>query len=125
ASREADNYANPIASREFILDHLETRAKPATHEELCEELDIRDEDSIEALRRRLIAMSRDGQLHSNRRGLFGLVSKMDLLKGRVQGNKDGFGFLIPEDGSDDLFLSPHQMSKVFDGDTVLVRVGSR
>lgn len=121
AAREAGKYANPIPSREFILDHLEKRAQPATHEELCTELLLFDADSVEALRRRLIAMSRDGQIIGNRKGLFGLVKKMDLIKGRVQGHKDGFGFLIPEEGGDDLFLSPHQMRKVFDGDTVLGR----
>lgn len=122
AKREANKYENPIPSREFILEHLEQRARPATHEELCIELQLTDDDSQEALRRRLIAMSRDGQLISNRRGMFGLVKKMDLVKGRIQGNRDGFGFLIPEDGSGDLFLSPHQMQKAFDGDIVLCRV---
>lgn len=121
AAREANKYANPIPSREFILAQLEKRAQPATHEELCNELLLFDADSVEALRRRLIAMSRDGQIISNRKGLFGLVKKMALIKGRVQGHKDGFGFLIPEEGGDDYFLSPHQMRKVFDGDIVLGR----
>ena len=122
ARREAEKYENPIPSREFILDHLEKRGKPATHDELCDELQLAGEESQEALRRRLIAMSRDGQLISNRRGLFGLVDKMDLVRGRVQGNKDGFGFLIPDDGGEDLFLSPNQMRKVFDGDRAIARV---
>lgn len=122
AQREADKYQNPIPSREFILEHLEKRGEPVTHRELCAELILFEEESQEALRRRLIAMTRDGQLIGNRRGAFGLVAKMDLVKGKIQGNKDGYGFVIPEDGSDDLFLSPKQMLKVFDGDSVLARV---
>jgi ribonuclease R len=35
------------------------------------------------------------------------------------GHRDGFGFLIPDDGSDDLFMSPAQMRLVFDGDRAL------
>lgn len=120
-SREAQKYENPIPSREYILEVLEQSPGPMTHEALCEVLDLRDEDSIEALRRRLIAMSRDGQLISNRKSGFGLINKMDLIRGRVQGHKDGYGFVIPFEGGDDFYLSFRQMRKVFDGDEVLVR----
>jgi ribonuclease R len=122
ADREAARYAYPIPSREFILDHLEKRGQPATHLELCQELLLFTAEAQEALQRRLGAMTRDGQLISNRRGVFGLVNKMNLLKGRISGHKDGFGFMMPEDGSPDLFLSPKQMRQVFDGDIVLAKV---
>jgi ribonuclease R len=122
AAREASRYENPIPSREFIIAHLEQRGEPASHIDLCKELLLFDADAQQALEKRLEAMTRDGQLMSNRRGVYGLVNKMDLVKGRVVGNKDGFGFVIPEDKSDDLYLAPRQMQKVFDGDTVLARV---
>jgi len=122
AEREAENYANPIPSREFILKLLEQLGKPIRHEALLQELKLEGADQAEALRRRMIAMSRDGQIISNRRGAYGLATHMDLLKGRVQGNKDGFGFFIPEDGSDDLFLGAREMEKLFDGDQVLARL---
>jgi ribonuclease R len=96
-----------------------------THEALCEQLRLTDEDSIEALRRRLIAMARDGQIHSNRRQGYGALDRLDLIRGRVQGHRDGFGFVIPADGSDDLYLAFRQMQKVFDGDEVLVRVSGK
>jgi ribonuclease R len=123
ASREAEKYENPIPSREFILSVMEEIAEPVSYESLCEALGLADdEQQSEALRRRLIAMSRDGQLISNRRGVFGLADKMELIKGRVQGNKEGSGFFIPQDGSGDLFLTPNEMLRVFDGDMVLARV---
>lgn len=122
AEREAARYENPIPSREFILAHLEERGEPVSHIDLCSELLLFDADQQFALERRLEAMTRDGQLMSNRRGVYGLVNKMNLIKGRIMGNKDGFGFVIPEDGSPDLYLAPRQMQKVFDGDTVLARV---
>jgi len=43
------------------------------------------------------------------------------IRGRVQGHRDGFGFLIPDDGSADLFLSAREMQSVMDGDTVLAK----
>jgi len=119
--REAANYKKPIPSREFILEYLKELARPVTHEALCSALKLTDEDSIEALRRRLNAMQRDGQLMRNRRGAFGLIDKMNLLKGRVQGMKEGYGFFIPEGGGDDLYINNRQLSKVLHGDRVLVR----
>ena len=120
-AREAEKYDNPIPSREYILETLDKAPGPMTHEALCELLSLNDEDSIEALRRRLIAMSRDGQLLSNRKSGYGVLDKMDLTRGRVQGHKDGFGFVIPAEGGDDLYLSYRQMRRVLDGDEVLVR----
>lgn len=121
AKQEAQKYDNPIASREYILEHLKERGAPATHEELCDELDLRGEEEVEALRRRLIAMCRDGQLICNRRGGYLPVAEVDLVKGRVQGHRDGFGFVVPDEGGDDYFLNARQMRQVFHGDRVLVR----
>lgn len=122
AQREAEKYDNPIPSRELILRLLAERGAPATRAQLQQEFGLDDEDSIEALRRRLRAMERDGQLIYTRRGAYAPVDKLDLISGRVQGHRDGFGFLVPDDGSEDLFLGPAQMRLVFDGDRVLGRV---
>ena len=123
AAREAEKYDNPIPSREFILDMMAELAGPVSYETLCETLGFTDdEEKAEALRRRLIAMTRDGQLAGNRRGVYGLAEKMELIKGRVSGNKDGNGYFVPLDGSGDLFLGPNEMLKVFDGDIVMARV---
>lgn len=48
--REAEKYANPIPSREFILEHLTKREKPANRDELAAELNIEGEEQQEALR---------------------------------------------------------------------------
>ena len=122
AAREAEKYDNPIPSRELILQHLSERGSPAAREQLVEEFGLSSEEDIEALRRRLRAMERDGQLIYTRRGTYAPVDKLDLVCGRISGHRDGFGFLIPDDGSDDLFLSPAQMRLVFDGDRALARV---
>lgn len=124
ADREAKKYDNPIQSREFILDHLRQRGAPATHETLCEELGQTSDEGIEALRRRLIAMCRDGQMICNRKGRYLPIDEADLVTGRVSGHKDGFGFLMPDDGGSDLFLSARQMRQVFHGDRVAARVDS-
>ena len=123
ADREASKYKNPIPSREFILDYLEHSVGPLTHEAVCENLSLSDPEQVEAMRRRLKAMERDGQLARNRRGGYGTLEKLNLVKGRVIGHSEGFGFVSPLTGDgEDIFLSSAQMRRVFDGDIVLVRI---
>ncbi len=124
AERESQKYEHPIPSREFILEYLAERGRPATQTQLEEELDLHFPDDQEALRRRLIAMARDGQLLKNRKGAYGPLESMELIAGLVIAHKDGFGFLSPDTGDEDLFLSPRQMRLVFHGDRVLVRVSN-
>lgn len=122
AAQEAQKYESPIPSRTLILQHLAERGAPATREQLCAEFGLHDEDDIEAIRRRLRAMERDAQVVYTRRGAYAPVDKLDLIAGRVQGHRDGFGWLLPEGDGEDIFLSPVQMRSVFHGDRILVRV---
>ncbi len=122
AAREAQRYDNPIPSREAILELLTKAEKPLKHAQICHELALEDERAIDALRKRLRAMERDGQLMLNRRDAYGLVDKMNLLHCNIQGHRDGYGFAIPLSTGDDVYLSARQMQFVFDGDEVLVAV---
>jgi len=122
AAREADKYERPIASREMIMELLDKKGEPLTRPQLEKLLEIDDHDAGEALRRRLRAMERDGQLMRNRKAQYVLLSKLDLIAGRIQGHRDGFGFLIPDEGDNDIFLSAREMRQVFDGDRALARV---
>ena len=120
--REAKKYGRPIPSREFILEIMEKSGKPLSFVELADKLGLDDPQDRDALKYRLRAMERDGQILFNRSKKYVPVTKADLIKGRVQGHPDGFGFLIPDDGSDDLYLHGKQMRKVFHGDHVLASV---
>ena len=125
--RERARYEYPLPSREFVLQVLEEQAAPVSDIRLFRLLDISD-DEQPLMARRLAAMERDGQLIRNRRNAICVVDKLDLVAGRVQGHSDGFGFLIPDEGDTDLFLSAAQMARVLHGDRVLARpgrVGSR
>ncbi len=122
AEREAARYERPIISREFIMEHLQHSKVPLTIKSLAADFGITQESDLEALRRRLSAMERDGQLIRNRRGGYGIASKMDLVRGRIIGHADGYGFLVPDDGGDDVFLSARQMRSVLHGDRVIVQI---
>ncbi|BBJ22207.1 ribonuclease R [Candidatus Nitrotoga sp. AM1P] len=118
--RERAQYDHPLPSREYILQLLEKQGVPVAEEELCHILHI-DEHEAELFTRRLRAMERDGQIMRNRKRAICVMDKLDLIKGKVQGHPDGFGFLIPDDGSTDLVLSAKEMHKALHGDTVMVR----
>jgi ribonuclease R len=118
--REREKYTDPLPSREFLLQLLEEHGAPMRDQELMEWLDIAPHE-MESFRRRLGAMQRDGQIMINRRGAICVADKLELIKGRVEGHKDGFGFLIPDDGSDDLFLSPKEMRLAMHGDRVMAK----
>ncbi len=118
--REGEQYEHPLPSREFILQILTEQGAPMIDEELLGMLHIgKDEEDL--FSRRLRAMERDGQIMRNRKRAICVVDKLDLTKGKVQGHPDGFGFLIPEDGSPDMFLSEKEMHQVLHGDVVMVR----
>jgi len=122
ASREAKLYEQPIASRELILEVIAEADRPVNRADVEVLLNINDEAGVEALRRRLNAMLRDGQLVRNRRNCYALADKFDLVQGRVIGHQDGFGFLVTDDEGDDVFLSARQMRALFHGDRVMVRI---
>jgi ribonuclease R len=112
----------PAPGRSQILALLDKHGEPLRHIDIARALEVEGEDSREILWRRLRAMVRDGQLMQTRRNAFGIPRRMDLLKGRVSGHRDGFGFVIPDDGGADLFLSPREMRKVLHGDRVMAAV---
>ena len=70
----------------------------------------------------LTGMLRAGQIIENRRHEYCLTQKLELTTGRVSGHKDGFGFVIPDDGSADVYLSAREMRSLFHGDRVAVKV---
>ena len=118
--REKERYGHPLPSREFILQTLKEQGVPVTEQTLQKLLEITEEEN-KIFGRRLSSMMRAGQIMRNRKDDIYVVEKLDLIKGKIQGHADGFGFLIPDDGSSDLFLSPKEMHKVLHGDSVMVR----
>jgi ribonuclease R len=120
--RERQQYEHPLPSREFILQLLAEKGVPLEQDELCSLLQIELHEE-ELFTRRLKAMERDGQIMRNRKRAICVMDKLDLIKGKVQGHPDGFGFLIPDDGSADLVLSAKEMHKALHGDIVMARAG--
>lgn len=72
--------------------------------------------------RRLNAMERDGQVKVDKGGNYSIANHDNFISGKVSSHREGYGFLIPDDGSEDLFLPEREMQKVLHGDRVMARV---
>ncbi|RPD90530.1 ribonuclease R [Neisseria weixii] len=120
--REKQRYAEPLPSREWVIELLEQKGVPTKIEVLARELSIKDEE-YEFFELRLKAMARDGQVLINRRGALCAADKLALVKCRVEAHKDGFGFAVPleKTGEGDFVLYERQMRGVMHGDIVTVR----
>jgi len=103
---------------------MEAVGRPLLLVPLAQQFDIRTEPHRKALENRLRAMVRDGQLIRNRAKAYCLTRHLDLVTGRVQGHRDGYGFLIPDDGSDDIYLSAREMAPLWSGDRVAVHASA-
>jgi ribonuclease R len=115
-------YQHQIPSREEILAAMEQAGAPLLLEALAPRFGIRTEQHRRALEARMRAMVRDGQLLRNRADEYCLTGHLDVVTGTVLAHRDGFGFLRPDDGSADLYLSAREMQTLWDGDRIAVRV---
>jgi ribonuclease R len=120
-TRPLSKYPYPIPSREEILGVLRTSDTPLTANDIAETLSIKRQER-EGFFKRLGAMERDGQIRLDKRGYYQLTHPSNFVAGRVQGHRDGYGFVVRDDGQDDLFLPNAEMQKVMHNDRVLARV---
>ena len=114
------HYPYSIPSREEILGVLRKASDPQTLTSIAEALSVK-ESELDGLTRRLAAMERDGQIKPDRKGRIQLANTANFIEGRVSCHRDGYGFLLPDEG-DDVFLPEKEMQKVLHGDRVQVRV---
>jgi len=116
-----NKYEHQIPERQEILTALEQAPGPLALEALGAGFEIRAQQHLRALENRLKAMVRDGQILRNRAGQFGLTRSLEIIPGRVQAHRDGFGFLLRDDKGEDIYLPAREMRALFDGDRVAVR----
>lgn len=116
-------YPYPIPSRESILELLRAASAKYDAPAIATALGVKPKE-MEGLMRRLTAMERDGQIRLDAGGRYQLLNQSEsgFTLGRVSSHIDGYGFLIPDEGGDDIFLPENEMRKVLHGDRVRVRV---
>lgn len=106
-----------------IIDFMEEKLyKPMLKEELAVQFGITGKD-IKEFYKVLDEMEKEGIIIQTKSGRYGLVSKMNLVVGKLEGNAKGFGFLIPDDKErDDIFIPAEGTNGAMDGDRVIVKI---
>ena len=123
SKKKAGKYQHPIPDRSALLDYLTERGKPVRVDKILGDHGLKGQRMRSLLVDRLNKMVRAGQIIENRRGVYCLTAKIDLVTGTVSGHRDGFGFVVRDDGDEeDVYLSAREMRSLFDGDRVAVSV---
>ena len=116
-------YKHPVPGQNELIDFLTDVGKPVKVEPILKAFDLKGQRMRSLLVDRLQGMVRAGQILENRRGEYCLTAKLNLVTGKVSGHRDGFGFVMRDDGDpEDIYLSAREMRALFDGDRVAVRI---
>ncbi|MDD3705060.1 MAG: ribonuclease R [Clostridiaceae bacterium] len=106
-----------------LLDFMREDAyKPLSHNELIRafqdnSLQVSELDGV------LNSLLEEGSIIITRKNKYGLTEKMNMVVGRIQGNKKGFGFLIPDNKDHrDLFIPAENLNGAMNDDRVIVRL---
>jgi len=122
AKHKRKTYKHPVPGRNELLAFLQKVGKPQQVDKILAAFGLKGQRMRALLVDKLSALVRAGQIIENRRHEFCLTAKLDLVTGVVSGHRDGFGFVIRDDGGDDIYLSAREMRPVFDGDRVAVKI---
>ncbi|MCH7501345.1 MAG: ribonuclease R, partial [Nitrospinae bacterium] len=112
-------------SESKILKLLRAKTnRPMKFAELMSLLGIPDNQRRE-FRAQLKEMATEGSIVKLRGGRYGLPDEMNLIPGTLSGHPDGYGFVITEDDSEDIYISRQKLGGAMHNDHVLVRIESR
>ena len=110
-----------MINREELLEVLKEAGRPVALRELARGLKVKEKDKRK-LKTVINELLTEGTLVKTKEQLIGLPKKMDLVTGKVSCHRDGYAFVIPEEGEGDVYIPPRNLREVMHGDKVLVRV---
>ncbi|AFS78110.1 ribonuclease R [Gottschalkia acidurici 9a] len=109
--------------KDKILEFMrEVAYKPMSREELAHKFDI-DREQRKDFYKVLEQMEKEGSILRTKTNVYGIPERMNLIVGTLQGNRRGYGFLIPDNKEiDDVFISAQDLNGALHGDKIIVRV---
>lgn len=116
-----------IKEQEIIEFMLKKAYKPMKLEELQYIFQMEWISEQDELKRLLDQLEEEGKIVRTRTKRYGVPERLNLVRGHLQGNAKGFGFVIPDPEmphEQDVFIHGNDMNGAMDGDRVLARVHS-
>ncbi|ORU92039.1 MAG: ribonuclease R [Cycloclasticus sp. symbiont of Bathymodiolus heckerae] len=112
-----------LVTKSQLLKFLANEKRPLGWIDISNGLGVQSKREKKSLSGHLSAMLKSGELLFNRKEQYCLVQQSDLEAGVVIGHADGFGFLKRDAGGDDMFIPPHEMRALMNGDRVVASRG--
>jgi len=107
---------------ERILKLLKQSRRPLNFGEIVQRLSCTKKEKKQ-LKKTLRRLVKEGRIIRNRKGRYGLLEEMPLVKGYFDAHKNGYGFVVPETGvGRDIFIPPWATLGAQHGDRVIARV---
>ncbi len=108
--------------RSHIRERLKRLARPTTEKDLLKQLRLKSGDR-QAAKRVIEEMVAKGELVRTHADRIGLPEKMDVVAGRLEVKRGGFGFVVPnERGLQDVYVAGPNLADALHGDRVLVHI---
>ena len=108
--------------RETILAFMEEQAyKPMNIKELKQVFGVTKHE-YKDFEKMLKDMEKDGQIVKTRTEHYGIPARMGLVVGKLQGHQKGYGFVIPEEEREDIFIPASSMNGAMHTDRVLAKI---
>jgi len=115
-----------VTEEKVILFMQEKAYHPMTVQELEEAFEISSADEFKEFVKLLNLLEEQGKVIRTRSNRYGVPERMNLVRGKIQGNAKGFGFLLPDDkGLDDVFIPEHDLNGALHGDIVICRTNPK
>ncbi|RME68886.1 MAG: ribonuclease R [Nitrospirae bacterium] len=107
---------------EKVLKILTNSKRPLNFGEIAQRLSLTKKEK-KVLKKTLRTLVKQGRIIRNRKGRYGLVEEMPLVRGYFDAHKNGYGFVVPETGQGpDIFIPPWATMGAIEGDRVIARV---
>src|SRR5690625_256671 len=112
-----------LLHEKIITFFKESGTKPLDVKELEHIFEMESVDDFKLLVKTLNELEETGQLVRTRKNRYGLPEKMNLIRGKIEMNKKGFAFLIPdEEGESDIYIHSSDLASAMHNDIVIVRL---
>ena len=107
-----------------ILAELTRAATPLMPDELAGRLELKKRERT-AFDAALTVLVATGRIVINRAGALLVAKKLSLVTGRIEGHRDGHGFLIPDEPGESVYLPSAEMRQVLHGDRGAIKITGR